>query len=149
MLNSDTTITGNLTITGNTSSYYGNNPDATEVYLNSHKLTVKGNMYLRGGNFFMNSGSLSVDGDYLIESVNSSGNAVTTDARMIGERQATVTVGGNFVYNSSQEEVNYLGKIYVKKNFTDKVGHRFCVVSLNGTSEQTLSLEKYAHESGE
>ena len=89
--------------------------------LNGYTLTVVGDFLHNGGTMHINGGSLIVEGDYKIEKVDGSASAGTLRMEQAAD---AVTVGGDFVMNSSVNHAGYLtaGVLDVAGHFTQKYG---------------------------
>ena len=134
------TISSNLKLTGD-STYQDITLTGGTLDLNGHKLTVNGNLTQTGGTIFIDGGQLSVVGDYTISN--------SSYFQMMNSSDY-VSVGGNFLMNSSNSSSLTSGTLEIKGNFTQKNCNNYSCnfvaggshkVILDGTGDQTVSFE--------
>lgn len=119
---------------------------ADELNLNGHKLQVNGNIYAGGGSIRINGGELEVSGDIRFQSYDGHGTYSDSRAALImSEEKERVQIGGNFVFQSNQDETGKLtaGTIEIKGAFEqirDTQGIGKFVAS--GTHQMVFSGEK-------
>ncbi|HPT92066.1 MAG TPA: dockerin type I repeat-containing protein, partial [Acetivibrio sp.] len=125
-----------IEINGNV--YLGRNLD-----LNGYKLTVKGNLYHTDGTLIINSGTLEVEGDYIIGTIE--GGTVDSILSMSNSRDY-VKVHGDFVSNTSSFHNLKAGTLEVKGDFIHKGRYngfnqsKDHKVLLSGSGIQTVSF---------
>jgi len=125
-----------IEINGNV--YLGRNLD-----LNGYKLTVKGNLYHTDGTLIINSGTLEVQGDYIIGTLE--GDTVDSVLSMT-DRSDYVKVYGDFISNTSGFHNLKAGTLEVKGDFIHKGRYngfnpsKDHKVLLSGSGIQTVSF---------
>lgn len=144
-LDTDTEITGNVKI-------LGTNKLQTDIDLNGHVLSVKGDLYQTAGVMNINKGKLDISGDY-VTGTGEDKSALTPSVgtlSMVNEED-TVTVGGSFITMSSSRSELTDGTLEIKGDFYQyDEGSEFAFaasdkhkVIFSGKKKQTITFESY------
>ncbi len=160
-LTEDTTVTGDLIVTKNT------------LYLDGHLLKVKGNVIINGGSLSVRDGSVllaekdvrcesgglnvssdsevQINGSLLVYKLNALGNITTSTIDIEFDEGSTVSVGKDFIYNSTQGTSRwssgrlttyFAGNLNVGGDFISKLDSAGYtgVITLNGSGEQLVDI---------
>lgn len=127
-----------------------------ELDLNGHSLTINGNLYIGAGSVKVNGGTLKISKDLRLQNYDGKGNYSDSSGRIIMTNKSDrVTVGGNFVTQTSKSEEGYLtaGVLEIEGDFQQKnaagMKKNFCAsgthkVDFIGEEEQTVQLESFS-----
>ena len=150
-----------LDVGSHTVTIKGDVTQSGDIYVDTGALNIEGNLLQTSGRMFTDSGKLTVNGDYRIQSPNStngytycSGKLIMTDAK------AYVLVKGDFYTQSSQNSTGLLtdGVLELKGNFTQISGNGISnnfkatqnhttILSKDSGNAQNITLKSYSSSS--
>ena len=85
------------------------------------KITVNGDMQcLTGSIYVVNDAQLDVKGNLLFEKLNAAGEAASVSAGFYPRQNSQVKIGGDFVWNSTGNDLNIYGDLHIGKNILIK-----------------------------